>query len=395
MFINEEELADYDKLESPDPRQAQEHLKNKKKSKFVITEDKGQLYATLDNTDKKKITHGKATQVVTETEQIIRGKTSLLMVCKEARGWHALSVVTTAFVYSKISDPCVWTSGTVGEIIKSGLSFSTKWNEPKIDHLTEGLPLKLDYKGYRIQIDVEPDVYTGELYPALAYICSELCRSITANFNLDNKSKGIIIEIENIVLIVWRKENVFFLFDPFERDECGNDSPEGFACLLLNNNLSDVCHVIYNNLNKLVAPSTKFRLHQIVVTQVDKVMYANIFKDPPLIVEEAKLQGAVSKMSIPPLMGQAVPTVPVSELSNLSLLGKRKVRKAAKIASESLLVKTDDAKPTDPETVNYSDLFGLNSTMKSNEIEAALDSVLDRIQDKIEAKCYKGSKLLF
>lgn len=395
VFINEDELADCDNLHSQhDPREAQQYLKNKKNSQYLVTEENGQLYATVESKRKPmKKKNAKATQVEFDFQQIVRGNSHILQVCKEARGWHALSVVTTAFIYSKMTEPRFWSRETVDEIINAGLSFSNTWKEPASDRVLEGLPSTFDFKGYRVQIELEPCCDEGVLYPALTYVCSDLCRSLTSLFNYDTKSKGVLIEIEHFVLIVWRKDDLYCLFDPFERDELGHDTSNGFACVLLNNRLSEICRTIYNNISTFLVPTHNYSLSVIVVKQIDKLMYANIFKDPPIQVDEIKqrsmISHATSKMCIP-VMPIGVSSVPMSELSDLSLVGMRKKRKAVKVASKVSLTRNVDTNPTDKCNMGHKDTLGLNLVMNEHEIEATLDGVLDRVQDKIDAKCYKG-----
>lgn len=426
VYINEDELANCDQnlLGPHEPRQVQQYIKERKLSTFLVTEENGQLYATVEKKPKCfKPSRAKGTQVLFDFKKIIRGNTHIANMCKEARGWHALSVTATAFTYSKMTDPRLWTTETVDDIIKTGLSFSNTWSEPVEDEMINGLPLAFDFKGFRIRIGLQPNVTVGDLAPALTYVCSDLCRAITRAFNEDTKSKGIFVETADFVFIVWRKEELYCLFDPFARDQYGNDTShdDGCACVMLNNRLTEICQTIYSNLTKLmVAPNINFRLHQIVVQQVDKVIYANIFKDTPMIVNETRMvrtstiNQVTSKMNIVneirmartsiafnqstskmyiPLTSHGVRSVPANELSELSLVGFRKKRKIVKPVTSIIPM----IKPDDPANLLLGasneipiDAIGLDTIITAQAIEATLDQVLDRIQDKIDAKCYRG-----
>lgn len=390
MFINETEVVTCDFNLSMNPREVQAKLNEDKKARYRLNQDpNGNYYATLDKTKIKKPSKARGTQVLFDSKITIRGTTCVERMCTDPLKWPALSIAATAFMFAKLFDPICWTSSTVDEVLKMGKAFSIAWPQTTDDLLIQNLPTTAEIKGFRIAISIQPNYETGVMVVDLSYVCTQFNHQMSQIFK-NNRSKAVIVEFDDVVFSVWFKKDTYYLFDSFNRDEHCNALPmenlAGAAFIMCHNQLSIVCQTIYDNVASL--DKKPYKLHTVYIMRIDKIMYdkytvnemeakENVLKVN--VKKDTKESSAIK--SAGPLGGhEQVSPVPLGDLSELSLQKKRKKKVA------------------DAESVKNNEIIAANESGPSklketslNVLDDTLNEILDRIQDRIDAKCRKGS----
>lgn len=440
FFINEQVVGDCE-LQQPenkraatlDPRRIQSQVDAvSKRDKFIVRTSPSykHMIACIDPCRPCVAAKTRATQTLFDRRSILCGKTDLRRLRPEADSGMALAVAAVGFLYSRLDDAQLWTSNTLDGILELGIGLHDCWMKPTASEQPSSnletvrfsigqMPHSVDIEDLRLDVGITPSIRSG----TTASECSQLNGDIVGYFASTAKPAGILIHVGGeLALALWRKDNLFYLFNAHGCDDIGRivvpsdeqkttaeaSTSESSACVLMNNRLAVLTDVIDENVKALCkTPTELFVMHEIRVQNVDRVErnpYSKVDQvkcpqpktssvDPD--VSRARIKNPLHlncKANL--LKSQEILKVPADDLSNLSLASTRK-RKGKPITdgNDEKPAPNVDIQATAPAVSVVNKITNeiaptkLMGTTLIAVCEETLENVMRKIEDRIETKC--------
>lgn len=396
---------------SYDARKLQAQIDEKAKKKFIVkTNAQGEMTACVEPCRPPCTSRARGTQAIFDMRSVIRGNADIRSLRKDADKSHALIISAVALLYSKLDDVQLWTADKVDEVLRLGFCQHTNWtsgpkasptissslpNTSSTSFEFKDFPRSIDVRGFRLAIEVLPSMCKGAMMPPnLSFGCSELFRCIVELFKKKDTS-GVLIEVGDIAMALWRKENLYYLFVGYECDETGRcvsgttTEQKGAACIMMNNRLTDLCDMAVQNATITCKTNASFALHELRVKSVDIAPINEFFVQmgDAELASTATARSALAEQKAqtvqqPPAddaVVDAITPVPLKELSILSLVGGRKRRRPPSAGNKS------DSKSQTALPALINPLQAMQSL--ADAVNTTLETVIEKIEDKIETKC--------
>lgn len=180
---------------------------------------------------------------------------------KETRNFQTLTACCCAYVYSLIRPPNTWTSKTVDKVLLFGNQLyegCVKLELPE-QFSIKNIPPMITMATYRATLRINPYQNGGRMLYVLDHTSSELQKAMSQYFLEHN---CVLLQVDQLYFSVWRRAQVFYLFDPYARNKNGETilGKDGAACVHMHSTMESLCGILYGNLMR-IAEKERFYLH--------------------------------------------------------------------------------------------------------------------------------------
>lgn len=210
-----------------------------------------------------KINHDEGSfNILSEKMAILNGSVNIANNCfKETRNFQTLTSCCCAYVYSLIRPPNTWTSKTVDKVLLFGSQLYDGCIQQELPEQfsIRNIPPMINIATYRASLRISPYQNGGRMLYALDHTFSELMKALS-QYLFDHNC--VLLQVDQIYLTVWMREKVYYLFDPYARNQIGETilGKDGAACVHMHSTLESLCSILYANLMR-IAEKERFYLH--------------------------------------------------------------------------------------------------------------------------------------
>lgn len=342
----------------------------------------------------------RGTEILNDQSSIVQASMSAL---DNVTAPQSLVIATLAYLYSKLENAKYWNGSKLDDIIRLGVVFHDKWMDPKdqptpkVHQTSESksnvldvttIPTSIDLHGFRVNIELTPAICRGEIMEKVPFFCSALNCGLMKCFK-GTRTVSVIVEATNVSMVLWRSKGMYYMFNVFACDKSGKYTVDkGSACILMNNRLAELIEILDKNLSRSCQPKTAFVMHEIRVCDVDKIERNEYFNNDDV---HPLMQKQMKQIELPsaaePLV---IPEVPLHELSDLSVCGGKK--------RKSKMQRSVDTSASTKEALDRTQTVVVDKQadkMLIDVCEMTLESVLDKIEDKIELNCIDSAGIIY
>ncbi|XP_055380272.1 uncharacterized protein LOC129611247 [Condylostylus longicornis] len=215
-------------------------------------------------------------QIVSNKYAILKGHIHIGSICfKELRYKQSLTVAIIALLYSKISPTCSWDNLMIDEIIVFGTTFYKTWSNCL--HCSEftlyDIPNKITIGQYMIDVSVNLNIEFGQWKCVSNYKRSGLTKALK---NCFAKNVNLILQIESKSYAIWKRHDIYYIFDPYEHQANRGDFERYKSAVLHMCSTINQCCSILTQLILEIPSATNFNLHSVrILNIVDRRIETN------------------------------------------------------------------------------------------------------------------------
>lgn len=180
---------------------------------------------------------------------------------------QSLAMSVTALLFSKVGQPAQWNSATLDQIVLFGNHLLKTWRCGPLQ------PLKLINLPERFQF-AQLDI-TMKVVPFISDTPVEDRGKGSGLFeHLDQALRThtrLILQVDKMHHALWIKNGMFYLFDPYPRDDKGNVclDRDGQCCIHMISFLQKLSRLFRQNMRQLL-PEAKIYIHAVIIERLER-----------------------------------------------------------------------------------------------------------------------------
>lgn len=203
-------------------------------------------------------------KIVDINKAVICGSLSILDNCfGDCKNKQALAISCVALIYNHVTPACAWHKRTVDKILMVGNQFHIEClrDTSLIELKIENLPAFFTIGPLMIEISIYANQIVGLMFKKnVCYFQEQLDQCFTIN-------TAAIIEIDRFTISAWKTRDVYYCFDPYNRDREGHICKNGTACVTMNTNVECLAKSIVHNFN---VKEFIFKIHILKVVKINR-----------------------------------------------------------------------------------------------------------------------------
>lgn len=177
---------------------------------------------------------------------------------------QSMAMSIAALFYSKVFETSKWTVETLSQITATGNHLFKQWSCNVLRSTLKDLPKSFQVENQNVMIQLDAFL---ESVPVL-----EKGREHGLFENLKKLLKShssLLLQVDRMYFAVWTQNDVFYLFDPYPRDEQGDVCIDqlGYSCVQVFSFLQHLSQSFRRNMIQL-APNSKIYIHAVATNTV-------------------------------------------------------------------------------------------------------------------------------
>ncbi|XP_017785360.1 PREDICTED: uncharacterized protein LOC108568662 [Nicrophorus vespilloides] len=202
--------------------------------------------------------------IINERKAVVQGTYELGDYCFGfTRNKQALAMSTVALVYSRLTPPSNWHKKTVDKILLIGDQLHNLCMEVECccDLCLDHLPAVFTVGPYIIEVHIYTNRFADFMFKKGTCMFQE---HLTSFFE---KNSHAIVQIGKCYIAIWKQRDMFYLFDPYNRNKEGLKCRVGTAIVSMNKDLETLVETVLMNFENHEAV---FYLHALKVLKINR-----------------------------------------------------------------------------------------------------------------------------
>lgn len=215
--------------------------------------------------DEEVVVHERSNyNILNENKAVVQASFDLGDKCFEfTRNKQAVPMAIMALMYSRITPASSWKRSTVDKIMMLGNQLFVECSEAenKVDINLEDIPSAFSLGPYAIEIYIYANLYTDLMFKKS--VC-EFEKCLNAFFE---KNTNAIVQIGKHTLAIWSQRNMYFMFDPYTRNNEALKCRLGTGCVSMLSNVETIVDIITSNFDN---KELIFRMHALKILKINR-----------------------------------------------------------------------------------------------------------------------------
>lgn len=168
-----------------------------------------------------------------------------------------------ALIYTRITPACNWRKRTVDKIMMIGNQLYVECSEAEnnVEINLEDIPSAFSIGPYAVEIFVYANLYTDLMYK------KGFCEFSKSIIDFFDKNCNAIVQIGKHTIAIWQQRNMFFIFDPYTRNNEAFKCRSGTGCVSMLSNIENVIDIVTENFDN---KDLIFRIHALKVLKINR-----------------------------------------------------------------------------------------------------------------------------
>lgn len=168
-----------------------------------------------------------------------------------------------ALIYTRITPASNWRRRTVDKIMMIGNQLYVECSEAEdnVEIHLEDIPSGFSIGPYAVEIYIYANLFTDLMYK------KGVCEFEKCLTEFLEKNCNAVVQIGKHTLAIWQQRNMYFVFDPYTRNNEGLKCRSGTGCVSMLANIDEIIDIVTSNFD---CKDLIFRIHALKILRIHR-----------------------------------------------------------------------------------------------------------------------------